>query len=60
LAAKIAEPSGDKVTFTGPDTFSVMDFPVCRFVYETLKKPVWRKVIEPSEAFSNLLNLWLT
>jgi len=40
LAAKIADPSGDTVNFTGPDAFSVMVFLVYRFVNETVKKPV--------------------
>jgi hypothetical protein len=61
LTAKRAEPSANTVNFASPDTFSVMVFPVCRFVYETLKKPVRRKIIDPSEAFSsfsNLLSAW--
>src|SRR5690348_9483722 len=46
----MAEPSEFRVSFVGPVTFSLMVFPVLRFVYEIFKEPVSRKIMDPSEA----------
>src|SRR5260221_9794303 len=53
-AVMVREPSENTVGFAGPDSSSVRAFPVCRFVYVTVTKPVLRKVIDPSEALRTL------
>src|SRR5215467_297180 len=60
LAAKVAEPSERTVNFEGPDKFSVMAFPVLRFVNEALAEPVKRRVMDPSETLRTLPNFLLT
>src|SRR5262249_1618818 len=59
LAAKVAEPSERTVTFEGPDKFTVMAFPVLRFVNEDLEEPVKRLILDPSEALRPLPNFLL-
>src|SRR5262249_46364647 len=59
LAAKVAEPSERTVTFEGPDKFTVMAFPVLRFVNEALEEPVKRMIMDPSEALRTLPNFLL-
>src|SRR5215467_3986832 len=54
LAVMVTEPSAWVVSFPGPDTFSVMAFPVLRFVYVDLREPVTRVITDPSEALSSL------
>src|SRR5262249_47378003 len=52
LPYRVMEPSGGWITFAGPDTFSVMAFPVPGFVNVILREPVTRVVMDPSEALS--------
>ena len=42
LSSEMLEPSGKKVTFAGPDTFSVIVFQVSRLVNELVTEPVAR------------------
>ena len=48
------------VAFPGPDMFSVMAFPVYRFVNEALMAPVKRKVMDPSAVLRILVYSLLT
>jgi DNA-binding CsgD family transcriptional regulator len=56
----VTEPSACVVNVPDADAFSVMAFPVLRFVYECLNEPVTRKIMDPSEALSTLMNSLLT
>src|SRR5262245_57069714 len=46
VPSKVPEPSGNVVTFPGPETFEVMFFPVVRFVAVTLSTPVMRVIMD--------------
>src|SRR6516225_5629026 len=52
----VTESSACPVNFEDADAFSVMVFPVLRFVYECLNEPVKIKVMDPSAAFRTLMN----
>src|SRR5690348_2511983 len=54
--ATVTEPSACVVNLADADAFSVMAFPVLRFVYECLNEPVKRKVMDPSAALRILMN----
>ena len=54
LAATVTEPSGKVVNVPGPDVFSVMLFPVVRFVNEEVKEPVTSSIVEPSGVLRSL------
>src|SRR5215831_8385574 len=54
------EPSAYMVAFPGPDTFSVMAFPVLKFVNEIFKEPLSRTVKDPSADLSSLAYSLLT
>src|SRR6476659_4644302 len=56
VAVVVMEPSGRTVVCEGPDMFSVMVFPVSRFVDEAIKEPVTSVVMNPFEAVSILAN----
>ena len=48
------------MAFPGPFSGTVMVFPVCRFVYETVAAPVKRNVLDPSALWRILVYSWLT
>src|SRR5215469_1541233 len=48
LVATMPEPSALVVSLADADAFSVMVFPVLRFVYECANEPVMRKTMDPS------------
>src|SRR5215471_8006404 len=60
VCTSVIEPSEPMVAFPGPFSGTVMVFPVCRFVYETVTAPVKRKVMDPSAVLRTLVNSLLT
>src|SRR5215471_18614940 len=60
VCTSVKEPSGWPKNFPGPFSGTVMVFPVCRFVYETVTAPVKRKVVDPSAVLRTLVNSLLT
>jgi hypothetical protein len=48
VCTSVIEPSAYMVACPGPFSGTVMVFPVCRFVYETVTAPVNRNVVDPS------------
>src|SRR5690242_5853366 len=54
LPATVSEPSGYAISRPGPEMFSVIAFPVCRFVYEAVREPVMSVVTDPSELLRTL------
>src|SRR5215813_9293503 len=60
VCTSVKEPSGWPKNFPGPFSGTVMAFPVCRFVYETVTAPVKRNVMDPSAVLRTLVNSLLT
>src|SRR5260370_33309410 len=60
VCTSVKEPSGWPKNFPGPFSGTVMVFPVCRFVYETVTAPVKRNVMDPSAVLRTWVNSLLT
>src|SRR5215467_1569102 len=60
VCTSVIEPSAPMVAFPGPFILSVMAFPVCRFVNETVMAPVKRNVLDPSAVLRILVYSLLT
>src|SRR5215469_5538410 len=60
VCTSVKEPSGWPKNFPGPFSGTVMVFPVCRFVYETVTAPVKRNVVDPSAVLRTLVYSLLT
>src|SRR5215831_7276357 len=60
VCTSVKEPSGWPKNFPGPFSGTVMVFPVCRFLYETVTAPVKRKVMDPSAVLRILVYSLLT
>src|SRR5262245_22034514 len=60
VCTSVIEPSEPMVAGPGPFIVSVIVFPVCRLVNETVTAPVKRKVMDPSAVLRILVNSSLT
>src|SRR5215467_15642993 len=60
VCTSVKEPSGWPKNFPGPFSGTVMVFPVCRFVYETVTAPVKRNSMDPSAVLRTLVYSLLT